>query len=127
MHHSRNSTSCPQRCRAVLSRVNFYSTRNDMRSNPRTISRSMKMTTHQEIKPKPSAQSVQPPYKILRLKQVLECTGLSRSTVYDLLDKNSPRHDPSFPRSIHLTQSSIGWLESEMQTWIESRITKSRR
>jgi prophage regulatory protein len=66
------------------------------------------------------------PHKILRLKQVLECTGLSRSTVYDLLNVKSPRHDPSFPKSIQLTQCSVGWVASEIDSWIESRIAKSR-
>ncbi len=64
--------------------------------------------------------------RILRLKQVLEITGLSRSTVYDLLNPKSPRHDASFPRSIQLTQSSVGWIASEINAWIESRIEQSR-
>ena len=64
--------------------------------------------------------------RILRLKQVLEITGLSKSTVYDLLNPKSPRHDANFPRSIQLTQSSVGWLASEINEWIELRIAKSR-
>lgn len=68
----------------------------------------------------------QPTIRILRLKQVLELTGLSRSTVYDLLNPKSPRHDASFPRSIQLTQSSVGWIASEVNAWIESRIAHSR-
>ena len=66
------------------------------------------------------------PLKMLRLKQVLEYTGLSRSTVYDLLDSKSPRHDPSFPKQIKITECSVAWIESEINDWIESRISKSR-
>ena len=66
------------------------------------------------------------PYQIYRLKQVMECTGLSRSTIYDKMDSKSPRHDPSFPQSIKLTESSVGWVASEVYKWIESRIAASR-
>lgn len=88
-----------------------------MRSNPRTIARSMNMTTHQDT---------QPSYRVLRLKQVVELTGLSRSKIYDMLDQKSTRHDPTFPRSIHLTACSVGWLAHELDTWVESRIAISR-
>jgi len=70
--------------------------------------------------------NTQAPLKMLRLKQVLELTGLSRSTVYDLLDSKSPRHDPSFPKQIKMTECSVAWIESEILAWIESRIAKSR-
>ena len=76
------------------------------------------MTTIQEMP--------QPPVTIMRLKQVLACTGLSRSTVYDLLDTKSPRHDPSFPKNIQLTQGCVGWVSTEVYQWIELRIAKSR-
>jgi prophage regulatory protein len=74
-----------------------------------------------------SFTETQSPYRILRLKQVLELTGLSRSTVYELLDSNSPRHDPSFPKRIHLTACSVGWVAAEIDSWLESRITLSRQ
>ena len=66
------------------------------------------------------------PCQIFRLKQVLECTGLSRSTIYDLLNAKSPRHDPSFPKSVKLTEASVGWVSSEVYAWIESRIAAGR-
>ncbi|MDE2420203.1 MAG: AlpA family phage regulatory protein [Gammaproteobacteria bacterium] len=71
-------------------------------------------------------QDTQQAIRILRLKQVLEITGLSRSTVYDILDPDSPRHDASFPSRIYLTPSSVGWVASEINAWIESRIKQSR-
>lgn len=88
-----------------------------MRSEPRTMTRAINMTTHQDF---------QPTYKILRLKQVTEQTGLSRSKIYDMLDQKSTRHDPTFPRSIQLSACSVGWLAHELDTWIESRIAISR-
>lgn len=76
------------------------------------------MTTNQEMP--------QQAFTIMRLKQVLACTGLSRSTVYDMLNTKSPRHDPNFPKSIHLTQGCVGWVSTEIFQWIEMRIAKSR-
>lgn len=65
-------------------------------------------------------------YKILRLSQVLELTGLSKSSVYDMLDQKSPRHDSNFPKGVKLSERSVGWVEHEIQEWIKLKITKSR-
>jgi prophage regulatory protein len=69
-----------------------------------------------------NTQSV-PPLKILRLKQVVERIGLGRSTIYDRMDTQSPRHDATFPKPIKLGASAIGWIDSEITVWIEQRIS----
>ncbi|PCJ43321.1 MAG: AlpA family transcriptional regulator [SAR86 cluster bacterium] len=54
--------------------------------------------------------------KILRLKEVIGRTGLSRSTIYLEISKGK------FPRQIQLTGArSVGWYESAITQWIESR------
>lgn len=53
---------------------------------------------------------------ILRMKQLVERTGLSRATLYVLMST-----DPTFPRKINLTARSIGFLESQVDAWIASR------
>ncbi|CAN7593997.1 helix-turn-helix transcriptional regulator [Variovorax paradoxus] len=73
----------------------------------------------QEDKP---ATPALPPLTILRRKQVEERTGLSRSAIYDRMDPNSPRHDPSFPKQIKLSASASGWVESEIETWLKGRM-----
>lgn len=88
-----------------------------MRKNPYTT-RSIEMTTFQDYH--------QPTHKILRIKQVIECTGVSRSTLYDIQDPKSPRHDPSFPKKVQITLGSVGWIANEINLWIESRMNKSR-
>lgn len=60
--------------------------------------------------------------KILRLKQVIECTGLSRSTIYDLINPNSDRHDPTFPKQVKLSTNSVGWVDTEIQAWLQAKI-----
>lgn len=66
------------------------------------------------------------PVRILRLKQVVEKTGLSRSTIYDRIDPKSKRYDDSFPKPIKLSGNkdgagAVGWLESAVNHWIRQR------
>ncbi len=55
--------------------------------------------------------------KILRLRAVKEWTGLSRSTIY-LMIKNG-----DFPSSVRIGARAVGWLESDLYAWVESRIS----
>ncbi len=52
------------------------------------------------------------PDRILRLKAVLERTGLSRSSVYRRIG------DGKFPHQVQLGPRSTGWRESAIQHWI---------
>lgn len=61
--------------------------------------------------------------RILRLKQLTERIGLGRSTIYDRMDAQSPRYDATFPKPIKLGATSIGWIDSEITTWIEQRMS----
>lgn len=63
---------------------------------------------------------------ILRLKQLQARIGLGRSAIYYLMDPRSPYFDSQFPRSIKLGKHSIGWVESEVNTWLESRVNENR-
>jgi prophage regulatory protein len=54
--------------------------------------------------------------RILRLKDVIEKTGLARSTIYKYLDAGT------FPQSIPLGGRSVGWVDSEIHDWILTRI-----
>jgi prophage regulatory protein len=73
-----------------------------------------------------STQNPQASYRILNLKAVIELTGLSRSTIYDLMSVKSPRHDASFPKRIQLTTNRVGWIEQEVQEWIAARVKATR-
>ena len=65
------------------------------------------------------------PVRVLRLKHVIHMIGLSRSTIYDKMDRKSPRYDPSFPRPFKIGLSAIGWREDAIQTWLNTRIAQS--
>ena len=65
--------------------------------------------------------------RVLRLKQVLDRVGLSRSTIYDRMNPASPRYDDSFPKPMKIGSSAVGWLESSINKWIESLVDNNLR
>lgn len=56
--------------------------------------------------------------KVLRIDDVTQKTGLARSTIYDRIDKKSPRYDSSFPKRIKLGLAAVGWFEHEIDAWL---------
>lgn len=56
--------------------------------------------------------------RFLRLTDVITRTGLSRSTIYLSISKGS------FPQNINLGPRCVGWLESEIDGWIQARINQ---
>ncbi len=58
--------------------------------------------------------------KILRRPVVEEKTGKSRSSIYDGIENNT------FPAPIKIGPRAVGWLESEVDQWIEDKINESR-
>ena len=50
---------------------------------------------------------------VLRLPAVKAVTGRGRSSIYA---------DPTFPKPIKLGPRAVGWLKSEIDAWLESRI-----
>ena len=65
-------------------------------------------------------QRTNPPTRFLRLPEVLERTGLSRSTIYVRLAAGC------FPRPVALGGRAVGWIEAEVDEWIRERIAESR-
>ena len=72
------------------------------------------------------AAQAKTPLTILRRKQVEARTGLSRSGIYARLRQNPKRpgeYDPTFPKPVSLGPKAVGWIESEIDAWIASRIS----
>ena len=59
--------------------------------------------------------------RILRLKDVIDRTGLSRASIYEMIG----RQPPAFPKQIKLGVRSVGWLENEIDAWIENKILEA--
>jgi len=62
----------------------------------------------------PSPKSANPD-KIIRIKEVLNLTGLSRTTLWRLEKRGQ------FPARLLLSAGSVGWRNKEIITWIESK------
>lgn len=58
---------------------------------------------------------------ILRLPAVRARTGLSRSTIYMRISKGT------FPRAYPLGGRIVGWLESDIYSWIEDKVLRAER
>ena len=59
-------------------------------------------------------------HTILRLPNVKRRTGLSRSTIYLRIANND------FPVPISLGGRAVGWLEEDVNNWLEEKINASR-
>lgn len=57
--------------------------------------------------------------KILRLREVCERLGVSKSTVYNWLDVQSRYYRADFPRPVRIGLASIGFVEHEIDAFIE--------
>lgn len=55
------------------------------------------------------------PDRIMRRPDVERVTGLGRSTIYDWMARGS------FPQPVKLGVRAVGWRESDVLAWLESR------
>lgn len=53
---------------------------------------------------------------ILRLNEVLKKTGLSKASIYQYMRKDK------FPKKIDIGIRAVGWVDSEIDLWIEGRM-----
>jgi len=58
--------------------------------------------------------------RILRFREVVEITGLSRATIYRMMDRGD------FPKALKLSTKAIGWRESTVNRWVVSRPLSGR-
>lgn len=54
------------------------------------------------------------PERILRIRTVLERTGLSRSTLYRKIQQGT------FPKQLRISERCMGWRESAVEAWMRS-------
>ena len=59
-------------------------------------------------------------HKVLRLPSVIDKSGLSRSTIYLRIKKGD------FPKSISLGDRAVGWLEKDIDDWLDQKIIDSQ-
>jgi prophage regulatory protein len=54
--------------------------------------------------------------RVLRLPEVEVMTGLKHSAIYEAIEAGT------FPPPIELTRAARGWIESEIDAWLDQRI-----
>lgn len=60
--------------------------------------------------------------QIINLKEVIRITGLSRATIYNIMDEHHKHYDLTFPKQTNLTVGRVGWSTREFHEWIESKL-----
>ena len=53
---------------------------------------------------------------IWRLPEVLRQTGLSRSTVYEMIARGE------FPRQVQLGRRAVGWIAEDVVQWVHAKV-----
>lgn len=61
-----------------------------------------------------------PTKRVMRIAEVKERTGKSRTAIYREMAAGQ------FPKNFPTGQNTVGWLESEIDQWIDSCIEASR-
>jgi prophage regulatory protein len=59
-------------------------------------------------------------HTILRLPEVIARTGLSRSSIYLRIANGG------FPHSVSLGGRAVGWVEHDIEAWLDEKIASSR-
>ena len=54
-------------------------------------------------------------FTILRMPEIIERIGISRAQVYALISCGE------FPRPIRIGKRAVGWMETDIQAWINAR------
>ena len=58
--------------------------------------------------------------RLIRMKEVMHLTGLSRPSVYRLMK------DGTFPNSIDLGERSVARVDDEVHEWVDQKIHNAR-
>jgi prophage regulatory protein len=73
------------------------------------------IATPEPDQPPATPQQGAPPLRMIRFSGVHDRTGLSRSTVWRLERKGA------FPKHRRISPNAVGWLEHEIEEWIQTR------
>lgn len=68
--------------------------------------------------------------RIIRRRELEAKTNLSRSCIYAKLRENPKRpadYDPTFPTPIPLGARAVGWIEEEVDLWLDQQAAKRGR
>lgn len=61
------------------------------------------------------------PEALLRLRSVMQMTGISRTEIYRRMDAGT------FPRPVQIGAQTVAWRQSDIQRWIEALPTRPEK
>lgn len=64
--------------------------------------------------------------QLISIHEVIKYTGLSRASIYRMIDEKSAGYDPTFPKKVQLSQNRVVWVASEVAEWINQKISARR-
>lgn len=64
----------------------------------------------------PNHSNTEHPNRLIRLKEVIHISGLSRASIYSFMEEGI------FPQSVSLGARAIGWRYQDIQNWIQEKI-----
>lgn len=67
-------------------------------------------------KRQPNTEIDAAPERLIRRPEVLRLTGLSRTSMYRLIEKQD------FPRPVSLSAKTVAWPASQVNAWIAARV-----
>lgn len=66
-----------------------------------------------------------PPTRALTIKMVGERIGRSRASIYEMMDRKSPRYDAAFPTPFKIGVKTL-FVEAEIEQYLKAKIAESR-
>ena len=66
-----------------------------------------------------TAQKHQPTRRIMRLPEVIATTGYGRASIYQFMK------DGTFPKCRRLGPRAVGWDSTEIEAWVNARLSGS--
>lgn len=67
----------------------------------------------------PDRLTAQGSERFLRLRDVMQITGLSRSSIYSYMQQGT------FPPSVAVGTRAVRWLDSQVYAWVEEKVERS--
>ncbi len=74
--------------------------------------------THTSMTVIRALDSAPPPFRVLRRQVTCDLIGLKTAALYRLVQRGQ------FPKPIKISTKLVGWVESEVIAWLESRIAQ---
>ncbi|CAJ6042627.1 phage transcriptional regulator AlpA [Burkholderia pseudomallei] len=63
---------------------------------------------------------------VLRISEVSELTGISVSMLYEKMNRKSRYYDPTFPKKVSFGARTVGYLQADVDAWIQQRVSAAK-